>query len=437
MSVEIAGEEFAERRRSLLEKVGSQAVALVAAAPEHIRNRDAHYPYRQDSDFQYLTGFVEPEAVLLLVPGRADGEVILFCRDRDVTREIWDGRRAGPEGAVRDFGADEAFAIDELDTRLPGFLTGRERVYHTLGEREEFDQFLLQSLHELRSKNRSGVAVPTEVVALDPLLHEMRLLKSSGEVAMMQQAATVSAAAHRRAIRFCQPGVMEYQLAAEIHHEFEYNGMTPAYSSIVGGGANGCILHYVENSEALRDGELVLIDAGGEHACYAADITRTFPVNGRFSAAQKAVYEVVLAAQLAAIEQVRAGQSWNAPHEAAVQVLVEGLVELGLLKGRVDDLIESEAYRRFYMHNTGHWLGLDVHDVGAYKLKEQWRELQPGMVLTVEPGLYIAAADDIDPQFHNIGIRIEDDVLVTEAEPRVLTAEAPKTVADIEQLMAG
>ncbi len=293
MGVEIPAQVFAERRRALLNQIGPQAVAVVAAAPEQIRNRDAHYPYRQDSDFQYLTGFPEPEAVLLLAPGREDGEVLLFCRDRDPDREIWDGRRAGPEGAMKQYGADEAFAIDDLDELLPKLLTGRERLYHTLGEREEFDQFLLHSLHELRSKNRSGVAVPTEVVALDPVLHEMRLIKSAAEIAAMQQAASVSAAAHQRAMRLCQPGVMEYQLAAEIHHEFERNGMVPAYGTIVGGGENGCILHYVENSAALQDGDLVLIDAGGEYDCYAADITRTFPVNGRFTAPQKAVYEVV------------------------------------------------------------------------------------------------------------------------------------------------
>lgn len=427
--------EHARRRHDLLAKVGPQAVAIVTAAPETIRNRDVHYRYRQDSDFQYLTGFGEPEAVLVLAPGHAEGEVILFCRDRDASREVWDGRRAGPEGAVRDYGADIAYTIDELEAQLPVLLTGRDRVYHTLGEREDFDQFLLQCLHELRSKNRSGVAVPTDVSALDPLLHEMRLIKSEVEIEIMQQAATVSAAAHRRAMRFCKPGVMEYQLAAEIHHEFEMHGMQPAYGSIVGGGANGCILHYVENNQPLREGELVLIDAGGELDCYAADITRTFPVSGRYSPAQKAVYEIVLAAQGAAIEQVRAGNGWDAPHMAAVRLLTEGLVELGLLKGKVDDLIESEAYRRFYMHNTGHWLGMDVHDVGAYKLHEAWRKLQPGMVLTVEPGLYIGDDDDIDPQFRNIGIRIEDDVLVTDGEPRVLTADAPKTIADIEALM--
>ena len=427
---------FARRRQALLDQIGSQAAALVTAAPEQIRNRDVHYPYRQNSDFLYLTGFNEPEAVLLLLPGGEDGEVILFCRDRDPERETWDGRRAGPKGAVSDYGMDAAYVIDEFDERLPGLLSGRERVFHTLGEQGDFDDLLLQCLHQLRSQNRSGVAVPTDISALDPLLHEMRLVKSTEEIECMQMAANVSATAHCRAMQICKPGLMEYQLAAEIHHEFERNGMQPAYGSIVGSGANGCILHYVENRDELSTGDLVLIDAGAECEGYAADITRTFPVNGRFSDAQRAVYEIVLQAQLSAIEQARAGKPYNAPHEAAVRVLVEGLVDIGLLKGKIDDLIKNEAYRRFYMHNTGHWRGMDVHDVGAYKINGQWRSLSAGMVITIEPGLYITAADDIDPAFHNIGIRIEDDVLITDAEPRVLTHAVPKSVADIEALMA-
>lgn len=429
--------ECSKRRRAVMEQVGPTGLAIIPAAPQRLRNHDVHYPYRQDSDFQYLTGFPEPESVAVLAPGRAEGEYILFCRDRDPERETWDGRRAGQEGAARDYGVDQALSIRQLDELMPQLLSGREQVHHTLGQQGWLDKKLIGWLSALRGQSRRGVHAPPEVVSLDPVLHEMRLFKSEQEVEWMQHAAHISAAAHRRAMQACRPGVREYQLAAEIHHEYERNGLTWAYGTIVGGGANACILHYVQNSDVLQDGDIVLIDAGGEWQGYCADITRSFPVNGQFSAAQKAVYEVVLAAQLAAIDQCQVGRHWNQPHEAAVRTLTEGLVQLGLLKGEVDGLIEKEAYRRFYMHSTGHWLGMDVHDVGAYKLNNAWRPLAPGMVLTVEPGLYITPADDVDKAFWNIGIRIEDDVLVTAEGPRVLTAEAPKQISEIEALMQG
>ena len=429
-------EQYRERRAKVRGAIGEDSLAIIAAAPERIRNRDVHYPYRQDSDFRYLTGFPEPEAIAVIAPGSESGDYILFCRSRDPEKETWDGRRAGPEGAVSSYGADAAFPIAELDEHLTALLENRKRVFHTLGERRVLDRRLMRWIKQLKAENRKGVEAPTELHSLEPLLHEMRLYKSDAEQALMRQAAEVSAEAHCRAMQTCQPGMMEYQLAAELHYHFERNGMGLAYGSIVGGGENGCILHYVENADALKDGDLVLIDAGAEHEGYAADITRTFPVNGKFSDAQKAVYEVVLAAQLAAISQCRVGNHWNSPHEAAVEVLTQGLLGLGLLKGKLASLIENEAYKRFYMHSTGHWLGMDVHDVGAYKRKGKWRDLQPGMTLTVEPGLYITPTDDVDDQFWNIGIRIEDDVLITDGEPEVLTAGVPKTIDDIETLMA-
>jgi Xaa-Pro aminopeptidase len=429
--------EFAKRRRAVMERIGPQAVAIVPAAPQRLRNHDVHYPYRQDSDFRYLTGFPEPEAVAVLAPGRAEGEFILFCRDRDPERETWDGRRAGQDGAQRGYGADQALSISRLDEVMPKLLDGREQVHHTLGQQAWLDHKLIGWLQSLRGQSRRGVHAPPEVVSLDPVLHEMRLFKSEHEIGLMQRAASVSAAAHRRAMQSVKPGLREYQIAAEIHHEYERNGLTWAYGSIVGGGANACILHYVENSDELKDGDLLLIDAGGEWQGYCADITRSFPVSGRYAGPQREVYELVLAAQQAAIEKCRVGCHWNEPHEAAVRVLTGGLLSLGLLKGEVKELVEKEAYKRFYMHSTGHWLGMDVHDVGAYKVNGQWRNFEPGMVLTVEPGLYITPAADVDRQFWNIGIRIEDDVLITGKGPRVLTHEAPKQIAEIEALMRG
>jgi Xaa-Pro aminopeptidase len=417
--------------------MGRDSIAILPAAVPKTRNNDVHYGYRQDSDFHYLTGFDEPEAVTVLVPGRSGGEYLLFVRERDPVRETWDGHRAGPEGATRDFGADDAFPVGDLDDILPGLMENRARVFYTMGVNREFDQRVVGWVNGLRSQSRHGRHPPLEIVALEHFLHDMRLYKSRPELALMQEAADIAARAHVRAMRFCRPGHYEYELMAELLHEFHRANADISYQPIVGGGANGCILHYVENRDRLRDGDLVLIDAGCEYQKYASDITRTFPVNGRFSPEQRALYEVVLEANLAAIAKVRPGNHWNEPHDAAVQVLTAGLVRLGLLKGRVASLVKSQAYRTFYMHRTGHWLGMDVHDVGDYKVGDVWRELEPGMVLTIEPGLYVAPGTRGVPKgFHGIGIRIEDDVVVTRDGRLVLTREVPKAPDEIEALMA-
>lgn len=430
--------EFARRRKQLMRMMGEGSVAILPAAPVSIRNRDVDYPYRQDSDFQYLSGFPEPEAVIVLIPGRKHGEFILFCRERDMEMETWNGKRVGQEGACELYGADDSFPVNDLDEILPGMIEGCERVFYTMGTQPEFDQHVLQWVNKIRSMNRGGSRAPGEFVSLEHFLHDMRLYKSRAEIACHRKAMKVSVQAHKQAMKVCQPGMKEYEIEAEFLYHFQRNGMQPAYSSIVGSGANGCILHYTENSDTLHDGDLLLIDAGAEDECYAADITRTFPVNGVFSKAQKAIYEVVLNSQLAAIDKVRAGGHWNEPHQAAVQALTEGLVELGILKGKVRALIKNEAYRRFYMHRTGHWLGMDVHDVGDYKVDSEWRELEPGMMLTVEPGLYIpAGSKGVAKKWWDTGIRIEDDVLVTRDEPKVLTGAAPKYVDDIQEWMAG
>ncbi len=431
-------QEFKRRRRELMALMAPNSIAIVLAAPERKRNRDVHYPYRQDSDFQYLTGFPEPESVLVLMPKRKQGEFLLFCRERNREREIWDGYRAGPEGAREKYGADDAFPIDDIDEILPGLLEGREKVYYALGKDTEFDQHLMEWVNHIRDQARAGAVPPGEFVDLDHLLHELRLFKSRAELKVMRMAAQISARAHRRAMKSCKPGVYEYQLQAEIEHEFAMAGARyPAYGSIVGGGANGCILHYVENSDKLRDGDLVLIDAGCELEHYAADITRTFPVSGRFSEEQKALYNIVLAAQEAAIGACIVGNHWNDPHEVALKVIVRGLVKLGLLQGKVSELIKKEAYREFYMHRVGHWLGMDVHDVGDYKVDGKWRLLEPGMVTTVEPGIYVSPDNtSVHRRWRGIGIRIEDDVAITASGPEVLTADVPKTVAEIEALMA-
>jgi len=430
-------EEHAERRRRLIEAMGEGSVAVVPAARERLRNRDVHYPFRQDNDFHYLTGFPEPEAVAVLVPGRAEGEFILFCRERDPLMEIWNGRRAGPEGARERYGADDAHVIGEIDELLPALLENRQRLYYAVGADADFDARMMGWLNSVRGRARAGVTAPREIVGVDHLLHEMRLFKSPAELELMHRAGRISAEAHCRAMALTRPGMREYEIEAELLAVFRRHGCVTAYAPIVGGGANGCILHYTENDAVLNDGELLLIDAGAELACYAADITRTFPVNGRFSGEQRAIYQLVLAAQQASIEAVVPGGSWQAPHEASVQVLTRGLVDLGLLQGDVDGLIEEEKYRRFYMHRTGHWLGMDVHDVGDYRELGQWRLLQPGMVTTVEPGLYIAAGSEgVDQRWWNIGVRIEDDVAVTAEGHQVLTDEVPKTVAEIEALMA-
>jgi Xaa-Pro aminopeptidase len=410
---------------------------VLPAAPVRLRNNDVEYPYRQDSDFQYLTGFDEPEAVAVLVPGRAQAEYILFVRERDPERETWDGRRAGPSGAKRDYGADDAFPVSDMDEILPGLLENRERVFYTMGAYADFDQRVVGWVNGLRTQARNGRHPPLEFVALDHVLHDMRLFKSRAEIEYMRTAAHIAARAHQRAMRFCRPGATEFQVMAELLHEFRRHNADTAYPPIVGGGANSCILHYRENDQPLAAGDLLLIDAGCEFEFYASDITRTFPVNGRFTSEQRAVYEVVLEANRAAIAKVRPGNHWNEPHEAAVRVITQGLVKLGLLKGRLPALIRSGAYRRYFMHRTGHWLGLDVHDVGDYKVGDEWRVFEPGMALTVEPGIYLpAGARGVPKRFRNIGIRIEDDVVVTKKGAEVLTARAPKDADQIEALMA-
>lgn len=428
--------EFGRRRKQLMRMMGRGSVAILPAAPVRGRNRDVEYPYRQDSDFFYLTGFPEPEAVAVLIPGRKAAEYVLFCRERDPVMETWNGRRAGQDGACEIYGADDSFPITDIDDILPGMLEGCERVYYTVGIQPDFDQRVFGWVNSIRARGRTGSRAPDEYVSLEHLMHDMRLFKSRAEVKAMRTAMQISVNAHRRAMQTCRPGMHEYQLEAEFLHEFRRHGAEPAYPSIVGGGENGCILHYTENNAELNDGDLLLIDAGAEYQCYAADITRTFPVNGRFSAPQRAVYEVVLAAQQAAIDKVRPGNTWNEPHLAAVEVLTQGMIDLGLLKGKLRALIKDEAYRRFYMHRTGHWLGMDVHDVGDYKVGGEWRVLEPGMVLTVEPGMYIpAGSKGVARKWWNIGIRIEDDVLVTADGCDVLTAAAPKAIDEIEALM--
>lgn len=415
------------------------SVAVLPAAGVRLRNRDTEYLFRQDSDFFYLTGFDEPDAVLVLAPGRAHGQVILFCREREPRAELYDGERLGPERAVEKLQVDDSFPVNDMDDILPGMLEGRERIYINLGEYPEFDNRLMHWVTMIRAREAGGSIPPGEFVALKHLLHEQRLYKSAAELRIMREAARITCSAHRRAMRACRPGVSELDLEAELVHEFLSNGArTAAYPSIVGGGSNGCVLHYTRNSARLRKGDLVLIDAGCEYQHYASDVTRTFPVSGEFSRSQRALYEIVLEANRVAIDRCRPGEHFMAPHEAAVRVMVEGLVGLKLLPGDVDEIIDTEAYRVFCPHNSSHWLGSDVHDVGDYRVEGAWRELEPGMVLTIEPGIYIPPgepSDHLPPRWRGIGIRIEDDVHITRDGHEVLTADAPKSVADMARAM--
>jgi Xaa-Pro aminopeptidase len=427
------------RRAHLLKAMG-EGVLILATAPEAIRNRDAHYPYRFDSHFYYLTAFPEPDAVLVLIAGRGGKRArhILFCREKNPEREIWDGFRHGPQAAKETFGFDAAYPYSELDKRLPMLLENQPRVCYPFGADPAWDTRVLGWINTVRGKARAGVTAPATLADAHALIDEMRLFKDSHEAELMQRAADISADAHIAALRACKPGMGEWAIEAELLRAFRQGGcQAPAYTSIVAGGANACVLHYISNDQILNDGDLLLIDAAGEFHGYAADITRTFPVNGRFSEPQKDVYEIVLAAQSTALAAVRPGNTWNAPHEAALRVITQGLVDLKLLEGEVDGLLEKEAYKPYYMHRTGHWLGLDVHDAGEYKQAGDWRALEPGMALTVEPGLYIRPAAGVPKALSNIGIRIEDDVLVTTDGHRVLTAAAPKLVKDIEEVMRG
>lgn len=433
----ISQSEYRKRRVLLMQQMEPNSIAILPAAPISTRNNSVDYPYRQNSDFHYLCGFAEPEAVMALIPGREHGEFVMFCRERNPERELWDGLRAGQEGAIEKYGADDAFPITDIDEILPGLIEGRERVYYSVGKNHGFDQQLMDWVNSIRDKARMGAQPPKEFVMLDHLLHEMRLYKSSAEISIMQHAAQISARAHTRAMRAVRPGMFEYELEAELDYEFRKSGARlPAYNSIVAAGKNACILHYVENNARIKDGDLVLIDAGCELDCYASDITRTFPANGRFSPEQRAIYEIVLKANQAAIDAVAPGRHWNEPHDISVEVITAGLLELGLLQGELSDLIETGAYRDFYMHRAGHWLGLDVHDVGDYKIAGQWRLLEPGMLMTIEPGIYIAADNQqVAKKWRGIGVRIEDNVLVSKTGNRVLTADVVKSVPDIEQLM--
>ena len=430
--------EYVQRRQQLLSMMQEGAVAVLPSAGLKTRNKDTHFAFRQDSDFLYLSGFNEPDAVMVLIPGRAAGEAILFCNEKDPLKELWDGKRLGPEGVVSELQFDDAFPIDDIDEILPGLLEGASRVYYALGKDQAFDASMMEWLNTLKAKARSGATPPGEFVDLDHYLHEMRLIKSKAEIELMQHAATISAEAHCAAMKAGPCSDYEFQLEAEIQaHCVRSGARFQAYTPIVGAGENACILHYTENDQAMSKNDLVLIDAGCELDGYASDITRTFPVGGKFSEEQKALYNVVLEAQYAAIEVARVGNSWDQPHNETVRVITEGLVDLGLLKGDVAQLIEAGAYRDFYMHRAGHWLGLDVHDVGAYKIDDQWRLLEEGMVMTIEPGIYVSPKNEnVEERWRGIGIRIEDDVVITRGKPKILTSAVPKTVDDIEALMA-
>jgi len=430
--------EYQQRRQDLINHMEPNSIAILASANPLLRNGDSEYRFRQSSDLHYLTGFDEAHAVLVLIPGREKGECLLFCQEKDPLKELWNGRLLGPDAAILQLGVDDAFPITDIDDILPGLIEGCERVYYAMGKDEQFDHRVMEWVKVVRLKVRSGVHSPGEFMVLDHLLHEMRLIKSKAELDIMRESGQIAVRAHKRAMQVSKPGLFEYQVEAEFMHEFFRSGCrAPAYTSIVAGGANACILHYNENNMVLNNGDLLLIDAGCEYEYYASDITRTFPVNGRFSPEQKAIYELVLTAQLAAIEQVKPGNHWNDPHDTTVKVLTAGLVELGLLQGEVDKLIESGAYRDFYMHRAGHWLGMDVHDCGNYKIDGKWRQLEPGMVLTVEPGLYVAVNNEkVEPRWRGIGVCIEDDVAVTRSGYEVLTSGLPKTVAEIETFMA-
>lgn len=430
--------EFAKRRKQLMQKVGSNSIVILTAAPVAVRNHYHEYPYRQNSNFYYLTGFEEPEAVMILVPKRKSGEFILFNRVRDRDQEIWEGYRAGQEGAKKIFGADEAYPISELEKKLPELLEGREEIHYPLGHDKHYDDMIIKAMNQIRGRVRQGIQSPFALMDISPTIHEMRLIKSPAEIALMRKAAEISADAHIRAMQVCKPGINEYQLEAELTYEFQRNGARfCAYTPIVGSGANSCILHYNSNNQVVKNHDMVLIDAGCEYQYYASDVTRTFPSNGKFSAEQKAIYEIVLAAQLAGIKAIRPGLSWPVIDDICIKIITQGLIDVGLLKGKLANLIENKAYLPFYMHRSGHWLGLDTHDSGRYKIGDKWRKLEAGMVRTVEPGIYISAdIPGVHKRWHNIGVRIEDDVVVTKNGHDVLSGDAPKSIAEIETIMS-
>jgi len=433
----IAPAEFARRRAELMRMAGEGAALVVAAAPQRMRNADAAWPYRQDSDFHYLTGFPEPDAVLALLPGRARGEAVLFCRERDAVRERIEGAWIGPENAVTQFGVADAFPVEDIDDILPGMLEGRTRLYCHFGRENEFDAQLLRWMRRLRS-SRGGGVVPREFVSLGHLLHELRLYKSPAEIALMRRAAKVATDAQRAAVRAARPGAAEYEVEAALLHAMRAHGAVPSYPPTVAAGRNACVMHYTRNRGKLGRGDLLLIDAGAEVECYASDIARTWPIGGIFSREQRALYGVVAEAQQAAIEEVRTGRPFTAAHDAATRVIAHGLCALKLLPGNARAALKSGDYRRFFPHKTGHWIGLDVHDVGDYRIDDEPRMLEPGMVATVEPGIYIAPDDaTVSPKWRGLGIRIEDDVAVGARGSEVLTAALPKSIEDVQALCGG
>ena len=433
----IKASEFARRRKQLMRMADDDAILILPAATERVRSKDTTYPYRQDSDFWYLTGFAEPEAVLELVPGRKHGECLLFCRERNAEKEAWDGPRAGPEGAIESFGMDDAYPISDLDDILPGLLEGRRRVYYHFGRDKDFDLTLIGWLNRVRAMIRQGAQPPHEFLELGHLLHELRLFKSRDEVKLMQRAADIACQAQVAAMRATRDGAHEFEVEAALQYVYRRNNAVAAYEPIVGAGANSCVLHYRANNSPMKDGDLLLVDAGAEFANYASDITRTWPVSGEYSKEQRALYQIVLAAQKAALEKARPGKHWIAGHDAAVEVLTDGLLSLGLLKGSLKQNLASGDYKRFYMHKTGHWIGLDVHDVGEYKVAGAFRELEPGMAFTVEPGLYIApGSKGVPARYQGIGIRIEDDVLITKDGHQVLTDAVPREIDQVQSVLA-
>jgi Xaa-Pro aminopeptidase len=425
------------RRLELLNQIGDNDIVIVPTSSVKTRNSDVDFQFRSDSDFFYLTGFSEPEAVAVICPGRPNGEYVIFCREKDLKRELWDGRRAGLDGVIEHYGADDAFPFEDIGDILPGMMEQRDKVYTNVGRYPEFDAQVLGWLNQIKSDAVSGKHAPYELVDLSHLLYEQRLIKRKDEVSIMRKAGKIAAAGHRRAMRVCRPGMYEYQVQAEMECEFRKAGSVyNAYPSIVAGGANACILHYTENDQVLQEGDLLMIDAGAELDCYASDVSRTFPVNGKFSGEQRALYDIVLAAQHAAFDKCSTEHNWNEPHEAAVKTITQGLLDEKLLRGSLDEVLESQAYTQFYMHRTGHWLGMDVHDVGDYQVADNWRELEAGMVFTVEPGIYVSPTQKIDSRWHNIGIRIEDNVLITKQGHEVLTSDVPTDPDEIEALMA-
>ena len=430
--------EFEKRRRKLAKLIGKDGIAVIPTASTRVRSRDTDYPYRPDSDFYYFTGFSEPNAVMILAPGREDGSFIVCLREKNPLTEIWDGHMEGLNGVKKNYEADQSFDIEDLETILSSLFLGRQKVFFTLGQDEVLDKILMKSFNAVRAGQRRGGVVPSEIQALEPLVHEMRLIKSKYEIGLMKKSAKISVDAHKRIFENCKPGVFEYQIEADIIHEFGKHGAVPAYTSIVASGQNACTLHYISNRDKMKAGQLLLTDAGCENEMYAADITRTIPVSGEYSKEQKEIYELVLEVQKNAINSIKPGQTFEGLQSDAIKGLTKGLKKLGLLKGRVDQLIKSEAYKDFYMHGIGHWLGMDVHDVGSYMdQKGKSRKFENGMVLTIEPGIYISKKNkNVPNQYRGIGIRIEDDVLVTKSGCDVLTKALPKEIGEIESIMA-